>query len=82
VIRAVGVAGGATDATGGGLGGRGCCRRRGGGGMCLRDVEISEIVRLAQARANTVASGQINLDWDSLQANHMLTKTDNLICWY
>jgi hypothetical protein len=33
-------------------------------------------------RPPTVVSGQINPDWDSLQANHMSTssKTDNLIC--
>ena len=44
------------------------------------NVEISEIVGLAQTRANTVVSGQINPDWDSLQRNHMSTssKTDNL----
>jgi hypothetical protein len=48
------------------------------------NVEMSEIVRLTQTRANTVLSGQINDDRDSLQANHMSTssKTDNLVCWF
>jgi hypothetical protein len=37
---------------------------------------------LDSGSSNTVGSGQINPDWDCLQANHMSTsfKTDNLIC--
>jgi hypothetical protein len=37
---------------------------------------------LYAATNDTVVSGQINPDWDCLQANHMSmsSKTDNLIC--
>jgi lysozyme family protein len=49
-----------------------------------RNVEMSEVVRLTQTRANTVLSNQINDYWDPLQANHMpnSSETENLICLF
>jgi hypothetical protein len=55
-------------------------------GLCLPIARfvcqrICQMVLYA-ATNDTVVSGQINPDWDCLQANHMSmsSKTDNLIC--